>query len=95
MSGFMQDGQIDYSKYSLDSLEECLVSIDRNRFPVNFNAIKSEIESRTGPAVRTETDLKVQCPSCNQELGWWALDDEDRSSFVSGKSCPHCQYTAK
>lgn len=43
-----QDGAIDYKCYSTTELREALISIDRVRFPLNFKAMQSELDTRTG-----------------------------------------------
>ena len=42
----MQDGQIDYSKYSQASLEDCVISVNAADYPLNAAAVKSEIARR-------------------------------------------------
>lgn len=40
----MQDGKIDYSKYSMAELRQALASVDQWRFPENAKRIRDEIE---------------------------------------------------
>jgi hypothetical protein len=40
------DGDVDYSRYSRAELEEALSSIDRSRFPRNYEHLRRELDSR-------------------------------------------------
>jgi hypothetical protein len=41
------DGDIDYSKYSAEDLNEALARIDKQRFPVNYANLLKEAASRS------------------------------------------------
>jgi len=40
------DGQVDYSSYSEEELRQALRFIDRQRYPLNFQRIQSELAAR-------------------------------------------------
>ena len=58
----MQDGDIDYSRYSLLELEEALAGINRNRYPGNYANLRSAYErltSRPSPIPEPEPPAEV------------------------------------
>ena len=45
------DGEIDYSKYTLRELQEALAGINRRHYPKNYSNLRSRYEHLTGTAV--------------------------------------------
>ena len=50
----------DYSKYTLDELEDVYHVIDRNKYPDNFQAIVNELEKRNMELVLKNALLKAE-----------------------------------
>lgn len=46
------DGDIDYSRYSRADLEEAIARIDRSRFPINYQNLRRELDTRDPELLR-------------------------------------------
>lgn len=65
----MQDGDVDYSKYTLRELEEALSGIDQNQYPKNYSNLCSAYKLVT-EALPTQLETSKPEPANEPEQEW-------------------------
>lgn len=69
-AGRLQDGLIDYSRYSDEQLRDLTYLLDRNAFPINFENLQTEIRRRATDAA-LGSDASTAAPVTFTERDGW------------------------
>jgi rhomboid protease GluP len=79
-----RDGSIDFSRYSLEQLNELRDSLDRQTFPRNFANLLAELEHRAQEPPAAATLQPVRFTPLDGLRGWWQACSQRQPLYGAG-----------
>ena len=91
--------QPNYTKYSIQELEDALDSLDRSTYPKRAEEIRKELQSRhVEKTEKLQSQVNVcneefyRCPSCKERISFFS---KTLNKWSKIRICPHCKEPFK